>query len=235
MNVGRLNPVGAGLVILGGLAGLISIFLPIYQDGTVFSTVQDNSLVQSDTGSGIAFRYAVCSIAAAGLLWRYQTRQRTNWGVMVWGLLLAGGAIVDLSSKSNFELVGVNDPTVQFTAQPGIAWYVALVGGALIAIGGFMVWRRSEEELPVTPEAPEAPGAFAPPVGPIPTPQFVAPGVPSPGVTGGPDTATQTMPAAEQREKKRCPACAEDVWAEAQVCRYCGHEFADNESPRSAG
>jgi hypothetical protein len=27
-----------------------------------------------------------------------------------------------------------------------------------------------------------------------------------------------------ERSYKRCPACAEDVFAEAVVCRFCGHQ-----------
>jgi hypothetical protein len=27
---------------------------------------------------------------------------------------------------------------------------------------------------------------------------------------------------------KRCPRCAEDVRTQADVCRYCGHEFAED-------
>ncbi len=29
-----------------------------------------------------------------------------------------------------------------------------------------------------------------------------------------------------ERATKRCPMCAEDVWEDARICRYCRHEFA---------
>jgi uncharacterized membrane protein len=32
--------------------------------------------------------------------------------------------------------------------------------------------------------------------------------------------------AGERRPMKQCPKCAEEVRAEAQVCRFCGHEFS---------
>ena len=31
----------------------------------------------------------------------------------------------------------------------------------------------------------------------------------------------------DERLTKKCPMCAEQVKLEAQVCRYCGHEFND--------
>jgi hypothetical protein len=33
--------------------------------------------------------------------------------------------------------------------------------------------------------------------------------------------------AAPRRKTKRCPDCAEDVMAEARVCRFCGHRWTD--------
>lgn len=49
-----------------------------------------------------------------------------------------------------------------------------------------------------------------------------------------------TLPAAapprgpDGRATKRCPRCAEDVKAEALVCRFCGHEFLPGEAPPTA-
>lgn len=205
MQLGRMNPVGAVLVGLGALLGLVSIFLPIYQPSSVFSTLQDNSLVQSGFGQGIAIRFAICAIAAGALLWRYQVREKTSWGVMVWGLILAGGAIVDLNTKSNFELVAIDNPSsgVTDTAAPGIAWYLAIAGGLLVMVGGYLVWRKS---------VPRVEQAEEPANGQV-SPEFLAPVLAPSGEEGA-------------RARKRCPACAEDVWAEAQVCRFCGHQFS---------
>jgi hypothetical protein len=36
-------------------------------------------------------------------------------------------------------------------------------------------------------------------------------------------------PKAKPRPLKRCPQCAEDVRAEAAVCRFCGHSFETRE------
>lgn len=34
-----------------------------------------------------------------------------------------------------------------------------------------------------------------------------------------------------ERSTRRCPDCAEDVWADARICRYCRHVFAAAASP----
>lgn len=43
--------------------------------------------------------------------------------------------------------------------------------------------------------------------------------------------ATAPGVGADGRATKRCPRCAEDVKAEALVCRFCGHEFLPGETP----
>lgn len=214
MRVTRLNPVGAGVVVIGGLLAIISLFLPIYQPTGVFSSIQDNSLVQGPGLREIAGFTVLSAIAAAGLLWRYQQRRKTGWGVMVWGLLLVGEIGYSMSRKENFTLTSVADPSsdLSIQAHAGIAWYLALVAGALIAVGGFMVWRQSDpsaEEIAHRGRGGEYEG-----------PAARKARLESEGVSVPP----AVTPSGE-RVKKRCPACAEDVWAEATVCRYCGHEF----------
>jgi hypothetical protein len=33
--------------------------------------------------------------------------------------------------------------------------------------------------------------------------------------------------------RQMCPQCAEDVYADASVCRYCGYSFEDNETTQT--
>ncbi len=42
---------------------------------------------------------------------------------------------------------------------------------------------------------------------------------------------------AEDRGTKRCPVCAEDVWADAKICRFCRYEFSpmDTDAPPTSG
>lgn len=218
MYISKLNPVGAGLILLGCLLGIACIFMPIYQDTAGFAGIQDNSLVQAQgIGTGLAIRYVVCSIAAVLMLWRYQATGRSGWGAMVWGLVLAVGAIRDISHSAYFELVDVSGQTdFTATAHPGIAWYMAIAGGALIALGGVLVWRQS---VPVSKPLPAAP-----------PPPITHPRAPSSGSLFTESVESPVAADSRERETKRCPSCAEDVKAEAARCRFCGFEFSPVET-----
>lgn len=41
--------------------------------------------------------------------------------------------------------------------------------------------------------------------------------------------AGESAPASSGRRTKRCPMCAEDVWADARLCRFCRFEFRPDE------
>lgn len=63
------------------------------------------------------------------------------------------------------------------------------------------------------------------PVTPPPPPAALPPALPADTVTRTPAPATLPPPA--PRATRRCPDCAEDVLAEARICRHCRHVFAD--------
>ena len=53
---------------------------------------------------------------------------------------------------------------------------------------------------------------------------------PAPSVSYTSSSGTRPAPVASALDTKICPRCAEEVKAAAQVCRYCGHEFAEAQS-----
>jgi hypothetical protein len=200
----RINPLGLGLAIAGASAAVLSIFLPLLQATGLFAGVASNSLVQS--AGGIAARVVALAIVVLALTYRYHRTRSASWGVMVVGILVIVGAIVDGQNDDLTTLYALDesgDPILSgdsVTAKLGIALYVTGVGGALAALGGLLMWRYSD----IAPPKPAKPEVVL---------------------------ATQaTLEArdrerAGQRQEKPCPDCAESVLEAAKVCKHCGFRF----------
>ncbi len=123
-----LGFIGAALVGLG-------LFLPRFES-TVFSTIADNSLIQSAQGlilAGVA-------LAAAFATYRFSQGEGRRFSVLGLGLFIVIAAFI-LGTGSQLELQSIdggNNPIVE-TASPGIGIYTVGIGGSLIAIGGIML------------------------------------------------------------------------------------------------
>jgi hypothetical protein len=145
-----LNPVGASLAVLGALAAIVAIFLP-FADPPGALPVEQNSLIQFDgSGQGVAIRQVVLAVVILALTYRYYRQGYGSWGILIPSGILVVGAFIDAGNEDLFALTPngalgefLGRSTIQ--AEPGIAFYVAGVGGALAFLGGLLMWRTSEQ------------------------------------------------------------------------------------------
>jgi hypothetical protein len=88
-------------------------------------------------------------VAAAVAAWFAYQRRSAGAGPVILGLIAVGLAIYEGTNKDSLTLCPVNDAANALgigcsRASPGIGIYAAGVGGALVAIGGFQMWRSNE-------------------------------------------------------------------------------------------
>jgi hypothetical protein len=139
----NVSPVSLGLALVGALIMLIAIFLPRVESKGVFTTVADNTLIQS--GGGWWFVGIALAVASSGW-YAYRSAKRAG-GTMVLGLIAIGVAVYYGKSHGSLTLCPIG--ATEFsdaceTASPGVGLYAAGVGGLLAAIGGYGIWRSPE-------------------------------------------------------------------------------------------
>jgi hypothetical protein len=163
MSSSRVNPVGMGLAVAGASAAILSIFLPLVQTPSVLTGIASNSLIQnSGAGTGISVRIVLLAVAVLAVTYRYYRRGHASWGAILLGLVLLGGAFADANNSditTLYTLDNSGDALLAqdtLTARLAIALYVTGVGGALAAVGGFLMLRHSD-----SPEPDEATGPHA--------------------------------------------------------------------------
>ena len=93
----RGNPIALALICVGALMMVISAFLPAYQTGTAFSSIQDNSLIQQ---GGWPLVVAAVAIGASGFV--------AGHGKVSWSLPLGLSIIAALGLLRSVTPLGSN-------------------------------------------------------------------------------------------------------------------------------
>lgn len=136
----RVNPVGVGFALLGALAMILAVFLPRVEE-TTFSLagVAENTLIQSGDG------WLFLGLAAGVVASTYRTYQsgEAGWTVVVLGGIAIAAAIYSGTNEEALTLYPLDEQgnadgsQSGVLANPGVGIYVAGVGGALTAFGGW--------------------------------------------------------------------------------------------------
>jgi hypothetical protein len=220
----EVNLLALVVVGVGAFVVLIGIFLPEFEDtGSIFTRVQQNSLVQ--TGDGLLFLgAAIWAAGAAFWAWRRGTRNVT---ALILGVLIVIGLIA-YSQSDQFKLYPIDSNGNADTsrpgqqANPGIGVWVTGVGAGLIALGGLWIVTSPSEgagaarrQAIAQQQAQLGQQAY---VGAAAEPE-------RPSGTTAVAGAMAQSPSLAAEDTKRCPDCAETVKRDARVCRFCGYRF----------
>jgi hypothetical protein len=149
------NPLGLGLIIVGGVALAISTFLPLVEPMGTFRMIEHNTLIQRGGWMLIAL---ALGIAASGYRVS-QDRWTARWVPIV--LCVSAAALILLNDTDLRTLYPVgpdgNPITTQpgIVASPGIAIYVAWAGVAAAFIGSMMLLRSRQAKTKKCPDCAE--------------------------------------------------------------------------------
>lgn len=123
--------VGAGLMVL-------AVFLPQFESNT-FARIEKNTLIQNGDG----WWFILLAVIAAGAAYRAYRDQRRSFASVVVGVIGIGIAFYYGTSDSHRKLCSLSPGFGQHCTlgTPGIGIYAAGVGGLLILIGGWQIFR----------------------------------------------------------------------------------------------
>ena len=150
-----VTPLSFGIVLAGAGLMLLGVFLPQFESNT-FARIEKNTLIQNGDG----WWFILLAVIAAGAAYRAYRNQRRSFASVVVGAIGIGLAFYYGTSHSQRKLCSLSPGFGQHCTlgTPGIGIYAAGVGGLLILIGGWQIFRSDRAELPAEEtQAPPAP------------------------------------------------------------------------------
>lgn len=132
-----VTPVSLAIALVGAALMLLAIFLPQFESNT-FSQIEKNSLIQNGDG----WWFIGLAVGSTGAAYRaYQQQRRTFAPVVLGGIAIAAALYYGVSHSAR-RLCSVADTMSDCTlATPGVGIYAAGVGGLLVVIGGWQIFR----------------------------------------------------------------------------------------------
>jgi hypothetical protein len=145
-----VSPIGLAVAVGGALALIIACFLP-YAEPTSFARVAQNTLIENGDG----WILIVLAVGELFTLYRMYMSRRRNLGPIITGIIATGIAVYEGTNKSNLRLCPIGSDPLGIgceTAKPGIGIYVAGVGGLLMIVGGWQLYRASPRRVAIGAE-----------------------------------------------------------------------------------
>lgn len=156
-----VTPLSLGIALVGAGITLLAVFLPQFESNT-FARIEKNTLIQNGDG----WWFIIVAVLAAGAAYRAYSGHKRTFGPVVFGVIAIGLAVYYGTSHSQRRLCSVAGSSLFGStctlASPGVGIYAAGVGGLLLLIGGWQMFRAPAvaADEPVEPQA-VAPSAAA--------------------------------------------------------------------------
>lgn len=133
-----VTPLSLGIALAGAGVMLIAVFLPQFESNA-FSQIEQNTLIQNGGG----WWFLGLAVAAAGAAYRGYRGQKRTFAPVVLGAIGIAFAIYYGTSHSARRLCSAASGFSSDCSlgRPGIGIYAAGVGGLLVVLGGWQMFR----------------------------------------------------------------------------------------------